>query len=575
MATYPPPNFIEPLTIFNRNNWRTPLEAQQQVSPINPANFLQFPVAQGTETFADLISVGTANLTNISIADTTSVTSTSISQSTAGVLTIDNNQTVGGSIVFKANNSASVEKTILTLSGDSGTTAALPMTLNSGLTVNGNATIDTAFITNTLQIFNGLNSSTLDMDANNDFLITNNKASQRIILTALDASLIATNTATLGASPNGGFVASSSIGRAITATSTNTSGNSIGVFATANLNAFSGKSNAVGFTNGRINLGVSASGSYNTLTSGNDGFVVAENTAVDLAALTLTTYSTTRLGIRINSNSINSVEVAGALIQLNATTLGGITSTTPQPPSSDSTTKIPTTAWVQSAISAVSIPFYQISGNYVGTQVSAPYNSLRGAQIQFGFLGGNWAINDFFTLRITYSSAIAATAVISDSYTQQTLYCDVYPSRCPANSGTTNGPYGDNQNAALNLVTNQPLFTNSIWNGTAYVSTYVAPIVATYNPAGRWFWTNNYISNVPAGASIVPSNLNPIQPYAINGTAAAGGFGINILDLYPRNGYKQFFDVSIELVNRGIAGGGITLTTSSLPAGVTVNKSGW
>jgi hypothetical protein len=446
------------------------------------------------------------------------------------------------------------------------------------LIVPGTSSLGTATVSNTLSILNGVNSSTLDMDANNDFLITNNTANKRIILTALDTSLIATNTATLGASANGGFIVSSSIGRAITATSTSASSNSVGISATASRVAFEGKSNSTFASSTRsIALGVAGDVIFNSITQANDGFIIGGNTTGDVGVLTLSTFSSTRLGVRINSNSINSVEVAGALIQLNATTNGGITSTTPQPISSDSSTKIPTTAWVQSAIAGnvTAIPFYQISGNYVGTQVSAPYYALRGAQIQFGFIGGNWAINDFFTLRITYSSAIAATAVISDSYTQWTMYCDVYPNRCPVNSGTTNGAYGDQQNAALNLVTNQPLFNNSIWNGTAYVSTYVAPIVATYNPAGRWFWTNNFTSNVPAGASIVPTNLNVIQPYVTNGTPAAGGFGINILDLYPRNGYKQFFDVSIELVNRGIPGGAITLTTSSLPSGVTVNKAGW
>ena len=328
------------------------------------------------------------------------------------------------------------------------------------------------------------------------------------------------------------------------------------------------KNSAMG-NNASTAIGISdTGGTFNGAVLAGDSFITGVGTAVNVGVLTLNTYA---------SASTTGVRITNATINLKADTTGGLTSTTTQPAFGDSSTSIPTTAWVQSAIvsNVKAIPFFQISGNYVGTQVSAPYYSLRGAQIQFGFIGGNWAINDFFTLRITYSSAIAATAVISDSYTQWTMYCDVYPNRCPVNSGSTNGAYGDSQNSALNLVTNQPLFNNSIWNGTAYVSTYVAPIVATYNPAGRWFWTNNFTSNVPAGASIVPSNLNVIQPYAINGTPAAGGFGINILDLYPRNGYKQFFDVSIELVNRGIPGGAITLTTSSLPSGVTVNKSGW
>jgi hypothetical protein len=140
MATYPPPNFIEPLPIFNTANWV--IDTSAPTTANFDSRYLRFPVAQGTESFNDLISLGTANLTNISIADTTSVTSTSISQSTAGILTIDNNEATSGSIVFKANDSGAIEKTILTLSGDNGTSTALPIVVSNLTTAR--ATISTA-----------------------------------------------------------------------------------------------------------------------------------------------------------------------------------------------------------------------------------------------------------------------------------------------------------------------------------------------------------------------------------------------------------------------------------------------
>jgi hypothetical protein len=566
MATYPPPNFIEPLTIFNRINWRTPLEAQQQVSPINPANFLQFPVAQGTETFADLISVGTANLTNISIADTTSVSSTSISQSTAGVLSIDNNQTISGSIVFKANNSASIEQTILSLSGDTGTTATLPMTINNALTINGNAIIT-----------NGIYSSTLDMDTNNDFLITNNKANQRIILTALDTSLIATNTATIGASANGGFVVSSSIGRAITALSTSASSNtnSIGISATAARVAIEGKSNSPSASSTRsIALGVAGDIIFNSITSTNDGFIIGGDSVSNVGVLTLSTYSSSRLGVRINSNSINSVEVAGALIQLNATTNGGITSTTPQPIATDNSTKIPTTAWVQSAISSnpAIIPYYQTTCFFRNLAYG------RSANIVFNFSGPAWGLNDFFTINFRYEvNSVLTGSVSTQPTTDFTIVSgsvDIYPYRCPVNVATDTA-YGIGQ--ASTTPSNFPQFNNNIYkpSTSSYSSAFdLGTNDATYYPYGRYFWVTNYSitqQGTQYSQTSPTNNLLPLQPYIPTGSVGQQNFGFAMWNYNTTSTYTQYNNLFLQLVNRGQ--NPITITGNYLVFGDAVVKT--
>ena len=68
MATYPPPNFIEPLDEFNTSNWITNATAvgftPDQIAYLN-AKYLKFPVAQGLETLQEIIVNGTASFNNI------------------------------------------------------------------------------------------------------------------------------------------------------------------------------------------------------------------------------------------------------------------------------------------------------------------------------------------------------------------------------------------------------------------------------------------------------------------------------------------------------------------------------
>jgi len=62
MAIYPPPNWTEPIPIFNPINW----EIDDSVITIEylNANYLKFPVAQGLETFQETITNGNATFNN-------------------------------------------------------------------------------------------------------------------------------------------------------------------------------------------------------------------------------------------------------------------------------------------------------------------------------------------------------------------------------------------------------------------------------------------------------------------------------------------------------------------------------
>lgn len=67
MATYPPPNYTEAIPIFNTINWETS-SATIDVAYLN-AHYLKYPVAQGLETFEDIIVNGSETLSTNLILD--------------------------------------------------------------------------------------------------------------------------------------------------------------------------------------------------------------------------------------------------------------------------------------------------------------------------------------------------------------------------------------------------------------------------------------------------------------------------------------------------------------------------
>jgi hypothetical protein len=432
-------------------------------------------------------------------------------------------------------------------------TETIPSLIVPGTSTLGVTNASTLNLSDTLNIANGLNTSTFDMNASNNLTINNNVAGGNMFFNIKDPTLNQVCN-TVSISKTNGLNSGCSVLNNLPTT-------------TANFVCFTASSAS---TTTALQLCVSPNGgTYNNLVASNDPFIVGTGAGSNLGVLTLTTWSSSRLGIRINSNSINSVEVAGALIQLNATTTGGLTSTTPQPASTDSSTKVPTTAWVQSAIAqaALPAPFFQFSGVYVGNQSLTP--PVRVSTIQFNFTGSSWTNNSYFTIAVKFSSMYYnnSTNATSSDYQNISFTCDIYPFRCPGNT-TANGAYGIGQNG--NTPSNMPSFNNSIYDGTAYGSTYVFPVNATYSPYGRWFYSQGYAYN-PSGSTL--SSPQPIQPYIVSGTADKTGMGIGIWNYLPQTGFSQYTTMSIQLVNRGMLP--ITLTTTGLPTGAIVNQSGW
>lgn len=425
----------------------------------------------------------------------------------------------------------------------------IPSLIVPGTSTLGVTNASTMNLSDTLNIANGANTSTIDMNGTNDLTTNNNANGGRMFWNIKDA--------TTGAISN-------------TVSLSKTNGLNSGC--NTNFVCYTASSSA---TPTSLQLCISpGAGTYNPMVSNTDPFVIGLGSAGNgSGSLLLTTWANVRLGVRINANSgtgsLNSVEVAGELIQLNATTSGGLTSTTPQPLATDSSTKIPTTAWVQSAIaqSALPAPFFQFSGVYVGNQsLTSP---VRVSTIQFNFTGSSWTNNSYFTIAVKFSSMYYnnSTNATSSDYQNISFTCDIYPFRCPGNT-TANGAYGVGQNG--NTPTNMPSFNNSIYDGTAYGTTYVFPVNATYSPYGRWFYSQGY-AYTPAGSTL--SSPQPIQPYIVSGTADKTGMGIGIWNYLPQTGFSQYTTMSIQLVNRGMLP--ITITTTGLPTGAIVNQSGW
>jgi len=255
------------------------------------------------------------------------------------------------------------------------------------------------------------------------------------------------------------------------------------------------------------------------------------------------------------------INMSSANIQLNATT--SLTSTTTQPVSTDSSTKIPTTAWVQSAIAlAEPMPYYQ--AYYF---INAPATFDRYATFQFNFTGTNWGVNDYFSisLRVSLITTTNNTNVAANYATFNTII-DVYPARCPANN-TNPSAYGVNPTQPN--TTNFSLLNGSIYNGglqSAYVLTSNG---LPYVPYGRWYFSNNY-TIWTSGTAYPTTSPAPIAPYIQYGTAEKSAFGFGI---WGASITYSYFSIKADVINRGPngVGQGITLSSNYTLGGGTGN----
>lgn len=157
---------------------------------------------------------------------------------------------------------------------------------------------------------------------------------------------------------------------------------------------------------------------------------------------------------------------------INFNTVNPMTSSATMPGNTDNSTKIPTTAWVQSAISGSTglAQRYAWGNSVIGTGGASAFN----VSIVFP-TGTSWNVNEKLTLRCRLNGdwclSSNASFPVSSAFYDTTFDIDVFPSRLFNSTFTNNLP------------------TNVINNSSSYV--YSDP---TYAPNGRWFWVSNYVS---------------------------------------------------------------------------------
>lgn len=437
-------------------------------------------------------------------------------------------------------------------------TETIPSLIVPGISTLGITNASTLNLSQTLNIANGLNTATFDMDGSNNLTINNAADGGLIYSSVKDATRGVSNSLTL--STGGGVTSRCLLANTLPANP-------------SNFICYSAASVA---TTTSLQICVSPNaGVYNSLVEASDPFIVGNGAGSNLGALVLTAWGSTGLGIRINTNKsgpINSVVTTGALIQLNAITSGGLTSTTPQPAANDSSTKIPTTAWVQSAVAGISpIPYYQVTAFFRNLSYG------RAANIYFNFSGVAWGLNEFFTVNFRYEVNSVLTASVSPQpttdFTVVSGSIDIYPFRCPLNIGTDTA-YGIGQ--AGTTPTNFPKFDNSIYKPSiaGYSSAFdLGTNDASYYPNGRYFWVTNYSISQQGTQYSAASGLLPLQPYIPSGSPGQQRFGFALWNYNTTSTYTQYNNLSLQLTNRGSRP--ITITGDYLVFGdATVYTSG-
>ena len=202
----------------------------------------------------------------------------------------------------------------------------------------------------------------------------------------------------------------------------------------------------------------------------------------------------------------------------------------------DSTTKIPTTEWVRSVIN--SLPAATTPLKYLRGSVQTIGTSASLVPINFLFTGANWAIAEFFTLKIYFRqewNEISTTA-LPIYYNSYTGLIDVYPYRCPTTGATTNLLSG-----SLNGITTFNITSNP-----------------TYAPSGRFYWTENYTeSNTRASSGL--DTANPIQ--ITTGTQQQFTFSFGTPFPSSNNSTSNSTTtIYIELINPGLTNQSLTIS---------------
>ncbi len=255
---------------------------------------------------------------------------------------------------------------------------------------------------------------------------------------------------------------------------------------------------------------------YNPITQAGDNLVFANNTdnTINTENMVLTTNSSTKVGVRITP--AGNMELAGAC---NFSSTTAPTSAQTIPASNDSSNKIPTTAWVQSAISSTPTQFVPKFKNYTNVQTTSGSGYSSGINVNFN---GTWNINDEAYFRVT----------------SQVSYTD-------------NGSGYENTGNSMGVLLVRPYYTFSAWGG---VSPGVSTIVQMCNNSpGSIMGANKKI------AFYTPCyNIGGVQNFIISGGVNTLRFGV--LSFQTTGGWTYF--LSVEYIGACVSAGGTVVLSN-------------
>lgn len=400
MSSYAPP--VENVAIFDTINFTS----GEQTLTQNQADkrYLRFPNAQGTENLQAVNVNGLATFNSFAtFNDAVSMNETLTMSSTSGAnrqitstfynLRDLNSASVGGAIYQSNqtfnydNNENGGNHTFAT--NDSSGTQTIPLTLSSALstfTSNVQCNEDLIIVDgvnqsrilqsgSTLTVDNNVNSGIISFKINNSTGVETTPLSitSTQISSIAGSTMIQNNTGIIFNKPFD-CTASAALDRSIYAS-----------------NFYLKNTNTAGSNIGRIYYS-SPEFIYDndTTTVGVHRFYTNNSSGVQTTPLLISSATTT-----LASDTVNFSAVSG---DVSFSSTNPPTSSQTIPASNDSSNKIPTTAWVQSAISGISHPFQPTFWNYSDTQtVTGASGYSNGPILNFT---GTWAPNDIAYFRI-------------------------------------------------------------------------------------------------------------------------------------------------------------------------------
>jgi hypothetical protein len=272
MATYPPPTYTEPLSIFNPIYF----ESGETLITIEYANknYLRFPVAQGTETLQQIIVNGTAAFNN-----NINVGSTSTANNTPTLTTNKTNMVIGTGGSGKMD----IECPVNVGGFGSVNLTTAPLNLNGGARINQSQAPSS-------------HNNLWNTDFVKPITMTSATAGDRLINTGYLQLANVTNLAN-----NAGLISGSNSGvnyQCYNSNSSHIMETANGQGATPTLQIYDGTKNILFLANG-------GSGSYNPATDAGNEVILAKGSNSNTETLELTTWSATNSSVKIAPTSVS------------------------------------------------------------------------------------------------------------------------------------------------------------------------------------------------------------------------------------------------------------------------------